>query len=340
MRIGIVSSNSAEVSALRRMLRSNPGYEISWAIGDTDEAIEKCSAQPPDVLLLGIGEQPATSIDAVRRIMRESPCPILLLASSIQKQAAPIFEALCAGAVDVVTLMDAAGLEVADAGPALEAKLTMFRKLKPRRARPGAQPRANGSNGTQPVSLLLLGASAGGPSALATVLSGLPQDFAAPAVIVQHIDEQFVAGMAEWLSQQCKLPVRIARDQERMENGIVYIAGRSEHLTLRDRFTLAYQSEPSNHAYKPSIDEMFYSAARFWKDDAVGVLLTGMGQDGTQGLRKLRDGGALTITQDKESSVVFGIPKAAARINAATEILPLSQISARIRKAIPSAGSR
>lgn len=340
MRIGIVSSHAAEVAALRRIFRSNTDYDISWVTGSTSDAIEKSSAQPPDVLLLSISEQPAASVDAVRRIMEKSPCPILLLASSIPKQAAPIFEALGAGAVDVVNLTDAAGKEVAGAEAALEGKLSMFRKLKPGRA--AGRPKVADTNGSgaQPVSLLLLGASAGGPSALATVLSGLPENFAAPAVIVQHIDEQFVAGMADWLSQQCKLPVRVAKDQEKMENGIVYIAGRSEHLTLRDRYTFSYQKEPANHAYRPSIDEMFFSAARYWKDDAVGVLLTGMGQDGAQGLRKLRDGGALTITQDKESSVVFGIPKAAARLNAATEILPLSQISARIRKAIPTPGSR
>jgi chemotaxis response regulator CheB len=340
VRIGIVSSHPAEINALRRILRTNPDYDISWVTGDTSEAIERSSAQPPDVVLLSIGEPAADGVEAVRRIMAETPSPILLLASSIKNQAAPIFEALGAGAVDVVSLTDAEGREVADAEAALEAKLAMFRKLKP--ARGAARVRATEASGTdaQPASLLLLGASAGGPSALATVLAGLPENFSAPVVIVQHIDEQFVAGMAEWLAQQCSLPVRIAKDGERMQNGVVYLAGRSEHLTLRDRCTFSYQREPENHAYKPSIDELFFSAARFWKDDAVGVLLTGMGQDGAQGLRKLRDVGALTITQDKESSVVFGIPKAAARLNAASEILPLSQIAARIRKAIFSPGSR
>jgi two-component system response regulator WspF len=97
---------------------------------------------------------------------------------------------------------------------------------------------------------------------------------------------------------------------------------------------LAYEPEPRNHSYKPSIDVMLMSAAKFWKDDAVAVLLTGMGQDGAAGLKKLRDAGALTITQDKESSVVYGIPKAAAKLNAAVEILPLNQIAPRIRTAI------
>lgn len=334
MKIGLVSAHAGETATVRRILRTDQDYEIIWVAHTAAEAIERCRAQTPVILLLSIGGSNSGSVDAVRHIMAESPCAILLLAASIHGQAGPIFEALGAGAVDVVHLTDANGREAGDAVAHLTAKLALLRRLGSKRA-PGAGARKTETTaGKKPERLLVLGASAGGPSALATVLAGLPVDFPAPIAIVQHIDEQFASGMAEWLAQQCALPVKLAQNNERMETGVVYLAGGSDHLVLRDRYTFQYRAEPSNHAYRPSIDELFFSTARVWASDAVGVLLTGMGSDGAAGLRALRVAGALTITQDKDSSVVYGIPKAAARLNAAVMILPLTEIAKQIIAAV------
>jgi two-component system, chemotaxis family, response regulator WspF len=331
MKIGLLSRDAGEVAMVRRIIRGEAEWELAWVSTDAAEAIDRSRTDACDVLLVGLGESGADTVQAVRRIMTDAPCAILLMAASIQGQAGPIFEALGAGALDVVNLRDARGVEAPDAAAHLVAKLSLLRRLGAKRT--PAHGRTTPSNG-RPTGIVLLGASAGGPSALATVLSSLPRDLAVPVVIVQHIDEQFASGMADWLSKQIALPVQLAEDNERMLPGVVYVAGRGDHLTLRDRYTLQYREEPREQTYRPSIDELFFSAAKWWSRGAVGVLLTGMGQDGAAGLRALRLAGGFTIAQDQSTSVVYGIPKAAARMNAAIRILPLDEIASEIVGAV------
>ena len=147
-------------------------------------------------------------------------------------------------------------------------------------------------------SLVAIGSSAGGPAALEVLLKGLPKDFAAAIVLVQHVDQVFAAGMAEWLSSASGLEVRLAREGEPPQSGKVLLAGTNHHIRLLKNGTLAYTAEPVNEIYRPSIDVFFESVASFWNGDAVGVLLTGMGRDGAQGLKLMRDQGYLTIAQD------------------------------------------
>ncbi|MCD6059926.1 MAG: Chemotaxis response regulator protein-glutamate methylesterase CheB [Moraxellaceae bacterium] len=180
--------------------------------------------------------------------------------------------------------------------------------------------------------LVAIGASAGGPSALAEVLGGLPAGFAAAVVVIQHVDEQFSAGLAEWLDQHCALPVRLARDGELPLPGSVLVAGTNDHLVMSAGGCLLYTPEPKEAVYRPSVDAFFESASRHWPGAVVGVLLTGMGRDGARGLRALREGGHHTIAQDEASSAVYGMPKAAALLDAAVEILPLDGIAPRLAR--------
>ncbi len=149
-------------------------------------------------------------------------------------------------------------------------------------------------------------------------------------MLVQHVDQVFAAGMAEWLSSASGLPVRLAREGEPPQSGVVLLAGTNHHIRLLKNGTLAYTAEPVNEIYRPSIDVFFESVASHWNGDAVGVLLTGMGRDGAQGLKLLREQGYLTIAQDQQSSAVYGMPKAAAAIDAAVEIRPLDRIAPRL----------
>jgi two-component system response regulator WspF len=178
--------------------------------------------------------------------------------------------------------------------------------------------------------LIAIGSSAGGPAALATILSGLPEDFAATIVVVQHIDENFAQGMAEWLSQQSRLPVRIIKNGDAPTSGIVHVAATNEHLIFTKALLLAYTPIPEALFYRPSIDVFFESVNRLWPATVVGVLLTGMGRDGARGLKALRDSGRHTIAQDEASSIVYGMPKAAAILQAATDILPLEHIAHKL----------
>ena len=170
---------------------------------------------------------------------------------------------------------------------------------------------------------------------MATVLSHLPADFAAPVVVVQHVDAQFAQGLASWLDDQCPLHVRLARAGDRPAPGTVLLAGQDAHLEFASASRLVYSRDHTPHcAPCPSIDLFFKSADRYWPGEIVGVLLTGMGRDGAEGLRTLRASGHHTIAQDRASSAVYGMPAAAAELGAAREILGLDKIGPRLRNIV------
>jgi len=183
--------------------------------------------------------------------------------------------------------------------------------------------------------LVVLGASAGGPAALASVLSALPKDFNAAVVIVQHVDPQFAAGLANWLNHHSPLPVRLAEEGDRPQPGAVLVAAREEHLVFTSPTRLGYTRVPAEYSYRPSVDVFLKSVDHFWKGEVIAVLLTGMGRDGAEGLRILRESGHRTIAQDKQTSAVFGMPKAAADLKAAGEILALDKIGPRLANMFP-----
>jgi len=181
-----------------------------------------------------------------------------------------------------------------------------------------------------PETLIVMGASAGGPTALAKVLGRLPSDFAAAVVVVQHIEPRFALSLASWLESRSQLGIRLAQTHDYPERGVALVAGRNAHLVFTSPRRLGYVREPNDSVYRPSVDLLFESAARFWDGQLIGVLLTGIGRDGAEGLRRLRIAGCHTIAQDAASSAVYGMPKAAAELCAATDILPLNNIAPRL----------
>lgn len=181
-----------------------------------------------------------------------------------------------------------------------------------------------------PACLVAIGSSAGGPPALAALLRGLPRTFPAAIVIVQHIDTRLAASMAEWLGHHSAMPVRVAHEGDHPVGGEVLIAATSDHLVLKSADRLGYTCEPRELVYRPSVDVFFQSVRRRWRARAVGVLLSGMGRDGAIGLKELREHGCHTIAQDEASSAVYGMPKAAAAISAAVDVLPMNHIAARL----------
>lgn len=194
---------------------------------------------------------------------------------------------------------------------------------------PAATTRA-GMEGGPRERLIAIGSSAGGPAALVSLLAGLPRDFPAAIVVIQHIDAHLAAGMASWLDGQCALEVRLAAEGDRPTPGSVLIAATADHLVLRSAYRLGYVPEPREAIHRPSVDVFFQSVVRQWRGDAVGVLLTGMGRDGALGLKALRERGFHTIAQDQATSAVYGMPKAAAMLDAAVDILPVELIAAKL----------
>lgn len=325
MKIAIVNDSALAVEAIRRVVLSEKRHEVLWTAHDGREAVEHCAANKPDLILMDMIMPNVDGIEATRRIMRSHPCPILIVTASVRQNCGRVFEAMGEGALDVVATPS---LDDESGRTALLAKIDLLEQFAdvpkspppPRRREPGSLAPA----------AVLLGSSAGGPAALAEILRALPADLPAGVVIVQHIDERFAPELADWLNTHSALPVRAALEGDALGRGKVLLAARGDHLIFRRGGELGYTARPESAPYRPSVDRLFQSALIGWTKPLVGVLLTGMGRDGAKGLKGLRDAGHFTIAQDEATSALYGMPKAAAAIGAASEILPLHRIAPRI----------
>jgi chemotaxis response regulator CheB len=330
VKIGIVTNIAAAAEALRRAVDLAPAHRVIWFAATGAEAVELCSKRAPDLVLLDLMAA-MDAVETTRRIMATAPCPILLIAASVRVDAAQIFEAMGHGAVDAADapVLTVAGLKET-ATPLLEKIELLSRVIGGRSSAVTPEPSPRSRHGC----LIAVGASAGGPAVLATMLRGLPKDFPAAIVIVQHVDEHFAGGMAEWLNQVSAIPVRVAREGDRLAPMRVLLASTRDHLTLKGVDRVGYTVEPSENVYRPSVDVFFQSVCRLWRGDVVGVLMTGMGRDGAIGLKALRDQGHHTIAQDEATCAVYGMPKAAAALNAAVEIVPGPRIASKLLEAL------
>jgi two-component system response regulator WspF len=333
MRIAIANDMALAVESLRRILQSSGLHDIAWIARDGAEAVKRCAQDRPDLILMDLIMPVMNGADATRQIMANSPCPILVVTSSVGGNADMVFEAMGAGALDAVrTPILAQQGEQGAAG--LLAKIDTIEKLtRPMSTRRwSTKADESGVSYGDDCNLLAIGSSTGGPRALATILSALPADFPAGIVIIQHVDSQFAGELAAWLNEQCRLQVRIARNGDRPEPGIAMIAGTNDHLIVDACHRLSYSEEPRELVYRPSVDVFFESVAVRWKKEVVGVLLTGMGRDGGMGLLKLRDKGCHTIAEHQSTCAVYGMPKAAVQLNAAVEVLPVNEIAASLHR--------
>jgi two-component system, chemotaxis family, response regulator WspF len=253
--------------------------------------------------------------------------------ANVDDNSSKVFEAMGVGALDAVNTPVMAEPGSLEGALPLLAKIETIRKLVGPEgthkvvAPAGPVIRPPGFKDNQ---MVAIGASAGGPAALAKIISGLPANFPASIVIVQHVDLQFAPGLATWLASHTPLQVRLAQAGDRLQAGTVFLAGRANHLVLGSPTQLDYTLEPEDSSYQPSVDVFFDSARRLWLGSIVGVILTGMGRDGAEGLKRLREGGHHTLAQDEATCAVFGMPKAAAELEAAVEILGLDKIAARL----------
>ena len=328
MRIGIVNDMPLAVEAIRRALAQEPAHRIAWVASDGAQGVACCQADLPDLVLMDLLMPVMDGVEATRRIMAQAPCAVLIVSVDIEQYVNRVFEAMGHGALDAVNTPSLTG-ESSDAA-ALLRKIqnigwligqSSARKASVASVLPGASAARR---------LVAIGASAGGPAALALLLKRLPRDFNAAVMLVQHVDEVFAAGMADWLAGESALPVRLARDGEQPQPGVVLLAGTNNHMRLLRNGTLSYTEEPRSHVYRPSIDVFFDSLVEHWMGEAIGVLLTGMGRDGAQGLKNMRSRGFVTLAQNQASCAVYGMPKAAAELQAAEEVLALERIAPRI----------
>jgi two-component system response regulator WspF len=272
-------------------------------------------------------------VKATKIIMKNTPCAILIVTASVGANASQVFEAMGFGALDVIKTPSMMQKGHWQGGADIKKKIEIIERYLGMSSISSIDKKP-----TKPAlfvkvpPLLIIGASTGGPMAIAKLLHKIPKETPLAIVIIQHVDQQFAAGLAEWLGKQTVLNVRLALEGVMPTAGQVLIAGFDKHLVVRENLVLHYQNEPLTMPYRPSVDVFFQSVANYWPEASIAVLLTGMGRDGARGLKMLRDKGWYTIAQSQESCVVFGMPKSAIELGGASEILPLSQIAETIQK--------
>ena len=336
MKIGIANDVAMATEALRRVLAGAPEHQLLWIARTGLEAVRLCAENRPDLVLMDLNMPGLDGVEATRQIMQRSPCAILVVTGQPQDNVSQVFRALGAGALDVTATPILRGADGGEA--ALLAKIKTIGKLvrvSGADPQPASMPEAFETGVRH---LLAIGASTGGPVAIARILRGWVPAPGTAIVVVQHIDENFAQHFARWLGEHLAIPVRVVEDGDALEAGVVQVAKTNDHLVLNPRKRLHYEAEPRDYAFRPSVDVFFECVARHWQGEATGVLLTGMGRDGAQGLLAMRRAGKLTLAQDQASSAVYGMPRAAAELDAAQQILPLENIGKLLRSRIGNKG--
>ncbi len=330
MRVGIVNDSLLAREALRRIVEGHGGHQVAWMAADGLEAQVCALREQPDLILMDLFMPLCDGVEATRAIMASRPCPILVVTASVDAHVDRVFEAMGAGALDAIDtpLID----DHYERGEvdALLRKMDAVARLGWTRLGAGSEARAReGERCCTLPPLLALGASAGGPAALAAILSHLPADLPAALLVVQHVDVAFAPGLARWLARQTALPVRLAEDGNAPCPGQVYLAPGGAHLVLDAggclRVVPAAPGQPA-----PSVDRFLRSLLPYAAQVAAAGLLTGMGRDGAAGLLELRVRGVPTFVQDQATATVYGMPKAALELGAADEVLPLPAIAAHL----------
>lgn len=346
IRVLVVEDSATVRAALREALSLSPEITIVGEAVTGAEAVEMCARLRPDVITMDVMLPVMSGLRATEQIMETSPTPILVVCSADRREVFTTYDALAAGAVDV--LEKPRGDASDDTwGARLRTAVKVVSRIRViTRRRPGANgaipPPAPRLSGPAPLpgrtaapspQLVVIGASTGGPGAITHILSRLPPAYPLPIVYVQHLspNEAFATAFTDWLAGQVRRPVAYATGNQPVSGqaGRVVVAPPDRHVLIRGGM-LQLSSAPERHSCRPSVDTLFESVADGYGPSAVGVLLTGMGRDGAEGLLAMRRAGARTYAQDEASSVVYGMPHAAVQLGAATESLSLTAIADRL----------
>lgn len=326
LRVLIADDSPIVRELLTLILEAQAELEVVATAASGDEAAALARELAPDVITMDLQMPGSDGFAGIARIMSETPTPILVLSSD--REALKGFRALSLGALDLLEKPSAD--ELPHFGAELARRLRLLASVPVIRHGRGLRPQALPAAGRRAqAEVVVIGASLGGPRALAAVLAALPADFPTPIAVVQHISAGFTEGLARWLRSETRLEVVEATEGARLEVGRVLIAPGDRHLEI-SRGRAHLQGGAAVDGFRPSVSTLFHSAAASYGSRACGVLLTGMGKDGADGLLALRKAGALTIAQDEASCAVFGMPRAAIGLGAVEQVLPLGRIAAAL----------
>lgn len=346
----VVEDSRVARDYLVHVLGEDPRIEVLDAVATGEAAVEYVGLRKPDVILMDLHLPGIDGFEATRRIMSSTPVPIVVCtAGTTFHEVQTAMEALSAGAL--AALRKPVGPAHPNAAAEAAALVSMLRLMAQVRVvrrwnRPPAEPTPPAPALPAPsilaprgVAVVAIGASTGGPPALAAILSRLPADFGAPVLVVQHITEGFTEGFGTWLAQETGRVVHVARGGEAPLPGHVYVAGDGGHLRVGMTGRLEVSTAGPSTVHRPSVGVLFASVAACYGRRSIGVLLTGMGRDGAAELKVLAQAGAMTVAQDEASSVVFGMPGEAVRLGAAQAVLPPAAIGDLLGRIVGSRGA-
>ncbi len=342
----IVDDSAVVRQILSEVLGSDPAIRLIGSAADPIFAQQKMQNDWPDVIVLDVEMPRMDGITFLKKLMTERPTPVVICSTLTEKGAETTLQALAAGAVDIVT-KPRIGLKdflesstqtlvrvVKGAATARIPRLTSGAVLPTAASKPGRIETANGSLAVTTDQVVALGTSTGGTQALERVLTQLPES--TPGIlVVQHMPEKFTAAFAQRLDKLCACRVSEAKDGDRVVPGRVLIAPGGRHMQLRRngaQYCVSVGDGPPVNRHRPSVDVLFRSVARAAGKNALGIIMTGMGDDGAQGLLAMRQAGAHTVAQDRDSCIVYGMPREAVELGAAVQVVPLAAIAQAINQ--------
>jgi len=336
----LVADDSALVRDLiRTMIEGDPELEVAGEAKNGQEAVELVRALAPDIVTMDIEMPVMDGLQAIERIMCESAVPILVVTT--RGDAKTAYAAIAKGALDLVVKPDVS----IEAAREFTDRLRLLSKVKVLTHLSG---RCLGRRVTDAAPVLgavpagvvvAVAASTGGPEALSIILSRLPERFPVPIVIAQHISDGFVSGMVGWLKTLSRVRVKVAADGEALEPGVAYICPSESHMRVSHARRIAFVERNPRDIFRPSCDTLLGSVAETCGSKAIGVILTGMGNDGVAGMKKIKAAGGATLAQDESTSVIFGMPNLAIESGCVDRVLPVEDIAAEIARVALKRGS-
>lgn len=346
IRVLVVDDSAFMRTTLSRMIACESGLEVIGTAGSGSEALKKIPALDPDVVTLDVNMPGLDGVETLRRIMQRFPRPVIMVSSVTEKDAEITFGALSAGAFDYVPKqLSESSLEIDHIRDDLIAKIRAAALARRSRAggrsdkKPPQAARPEGQSHIFPTSsIVAVGVSTGGPKALETILPLVPRDLPVPILIVQHMPVGFTASFARRLNQLCSISVQEARNRELVQSGVVYIAPAGLQMSVRRRssdrkIAISLDSDPLSALHIPSIDVLMKSVAEIYGDRALGVIMTGMGSDGAEGMSAIYRAGGFTLGQDEATCAVYGMPRTCAELGILSRSVPLADIPEQILEA-------
>jgi two-component system chemotaxis response regulator CheB len=346
VKVLIVDDSPVARMTLNEIFAGDPRFWVVGAVSNGGEALrflESPENPRPDVVTMDVIMPEMDGFETTRKIMETAPVPIVIITSSYRPdEVKKTFQSMEAGAVTILQKPGSiTGREFpGDSGKIREivklmAGVKVVRRWPHKEAAEKRKPSFTSSVGTSSIPtgirVVAVGASTGGPRAVCEILSMLPRELPVPIVMVQHIGGNFMEGMIAWLEKTTGFPVHFANGGQEIQPGHVYLAPDDFHMGVDENHVIQLSRSEPEEGLRPSASFLFRSVARSFGENAVGVLLTGMGRDGAEGLKMMRDAGAPTIVQDESTSVVFGMPAEAIKLGGAQHILPLEDIPAKIQ---------